>query len=223
VLLHELTHRINNEFTAAISTVSLAAARSKNAEVKGALSRVADLLHQYAGVHHALQMPQYDTLVDSEAYLSQLCLLISRSKLDGRKIRLVLSAQYLRLQAKRCWLLGMIIYELVTNAAKHAFAQDSGEIRVSVWSDGTFIKCSVEDSGSAAANIRPGHGLKIVESLSRALEGCFEQTLGPRGSKSLLVFPHRGPAVVAEKKRKSLVQLTPPGELHDEAPRAVAC
>jgi two-component sensor histidine kinase len=37
ILLHELNHRINNEFAAAISVVSLAAARSGNNEVKAAL------------------------------------------------------------------------------------------------------------------------------------------------------------------------------------------
>ena len=46
VLLHELNHRINNEFAAAISVVSLAAARSGNDEVKAALSGVAELLHR---------------------------------------------------------------------------------------------------------------------------------------------------------------------------------
>jgi two-component sensor histidine kinase len=65
ILLDELNHRVNNEFTNAISIVSLAAAASSNGKVKGALSRVADLLHRFADVHRALQMPEYDTLVDA--------------------------------------------------------------------------------------------------------------------------------------------------------------
>src|SRR5580658_7823691 len=89
VLLHELTHRINNEFAAAIGAVSLAAARSGNDEVKAALSGVAELLHQHAEVHRALQMPEYDTMLDAQRYLRQLCLSISRSYLDHRKIKLV--------------------------------------------------------------------------------------------------------------------------------------
>ena len=40
VLLHELNHRINNEFAAAISAVSVAAARSSHRAVKAALSGV---------------------------------------------------------------------------------------------------------------------------------------------------------------------------------------
>jgi two-component sensor histidine kinase len=103
MLLHELNHRINNEFAAAISVVSLAAARSGSDEVKAALSGVAELLHQYAQVHRALEMPEYDTLIDAAAYLRQLCGSISRSQLDTRKIELVLVAQSLWLPADRCW------------------------------------------------------------------------------------------------------------------------
>ena len=44
LLLHELNHRIGNEFCCAISVVSLAAARSNNKEVKAALTDVAELL-----------------------------------------------------------------------------------------------------------------------------------------------------------------------------------
>jgi two-component sensor histidine kinase len=197
VLLHELNHRINNEFAAAISFVTVAASRSSNEEINSALTGVAELLHRYADVHRLLQMPDHDTPVDAAAYLRQLCLSISRSRLDAREISLVLSAQSLRLQAERCWRLGMIVHELISNAARHAFANRGGAIRVAVWQDGAFVKCSVQDSGSVTASIQPGHGLKIVNSLSRALGGRFRQTFGVQGSKSLLVFPHDGEPMVS--------------------------
>jgi two-component sensor histidine kinase len=73
VLLHELNHRINNEYASAISAVSLAAAHSGNEEVKLALSAVNELLHSYADVHRALQMPETDRLIDAASYLRQLC------------------------------------------------------------------------------------------------------------------------------------------------------
>jgi two-component sensor histidine kinase len=84
ILLRELDHRIINEFASAISAVSLAVARTQNAEVKGALSAVAQLLHHYADVHRALRMPAPGTLVDAAAYLGRLCRSISQSKLSYR-------------------------------------------------------------------------------------------------------------------------------------------
>jgi two-component sensor histidine kinase len=207
VLLHELNHRINNEFAAAIGVVTVAAARSSNDEAKAALTGVAELLHRYADVHRLLQMPDCDTLVDAAVYLRQLCLSISRSTLDASEISLVLSAQSLRLQAERCWRLGMIVHELISNAARHAFENRGGAIRVAVWQDGAFVKCSVQDSGSVTTSIAPGHGLKIVNSLSRALGGRFGQTFGVQGSKSLLVFPYDSePMVSGERPLQGQVQ-----------------
>jgi two-component sensor histidine kinase len=188
-LLHELNHRINNEFAAAISVVSLAAARSGNDEVKAALSGVTELLHQYANVHRALQMPEYDAMVDAETYLRQLCLSISRSYLDHRRIKLVLATELVRLEADRCWRLGMIVYELIINSARHAFSGGEGEIRVELLCAGTFAKCSVTDNESAAGTAAPGRGLKIVEELSESLGGRFEQKFGSSGSRSIVVFP----------------------------------
>ena len=207
VLLQELNHRINNEFAAAIGVATVAAARSGNDEVKAALTDVAELLHRYVDVHRLLQMPDHDTPVDAAAYLRQLCLSVSRSQLDARQISLVLSAQALRLQAERCWRLGMIVHELISNAARHAFENRGGAIRVAVWQDGALVKCSVQDSGSVTTSIAPGHGLKIVNSLSRALGGRFRQTFGAQGSKSLLVFPNDcEPMASAERPLQGKVQ-----------------
>jgi len=72
LLLHELNHRIGNEFCCAISVVSLAAARSSDKEVKAVLTEVAELLHHYAEVHHALQMPEHGIRTDVAAYLRKL-------------------------------------------------------------------------------------------------------------------------------------------------------
>jgi two-component sensor histidine kinase len=186
---HELTHRINNEFASAISAVSLAAARSGNEDVRVALTGVIELLHNYADVHRALQMPEYWTHIDAATYLQQLCHSISQSKLNSRKIMLVLAASPFSMQSDRCWRLGMIIYEVVTNAARHAFDGRNGEIRVELSRSGNFVKCRVLDNGSAPANFRPGRGFKIIEELVEGLDGRFEQEFGVQGSTSTLVFP----------------------------------
>jgi two-component sensor histidine kinase len=201
VLLNELNHRIGNELTSAISAMSLAAARSSNMEVKAALTQATELLHRYAETHQALQRPKHDARMDATAYLRKLCLSISRSKLDGMQISLVLAAPPLWLQSDRCWLLGMLVYELITNAARHAFAGWSGTIRVELLRAGLFVECAVLDNGSAPTSFRPGRGLKIVHELAKALEGTFDQKLGTSGSRSIVVFPLGSePAMTANKR-----------------------
>jgi two-component sensor histidine kinase len=82
VLLREITHRINNEFASVIQVMSFAAARSADHNVKAAFAGVMEQLHNYARVHHALQMPARHECIDASAYPSPLCGSINRSKLQ---------------------------------------------------------------------------------------------------------------------------------------------
>jgi two-component sensor histidine kinase len=190
VLLHELIHRINNEFSSLIGAVSRTAARSVNHDVKVALAHIIELLCHYAELHRALQMPENDTHIDAAAYLENLCLSITRSKLDGKKIDLVLTASPLRLPSERCWRLGMIVYELVTNAARHAFGNGKGQIRLELSRAGKLVECKVVDNGSAPKDMLRGRGLKIVDELVKGLDGRLDQRFGQRGSFSTLTFPY---------------------------------
>jgi two-component sensor histidine kinase len=194
VLLHELNHRINNEFACAISAMSLAAAHSNNAKVKLALSAVSELLHSYADVHRALQMPEADRVVDAATYLRKLCLSISRSRLDRLEIHLVLAACLLLLSSDRCWRLGLIVNELITNAARHASSEGRREIRVELLRGGSHVICKVQNNGSPPRSIVPRRGLKIVHELAKTLDGNLERKIGSKGSISLLAFPLGGGA-----------------------------
>ena len=120
LLLREITHRINNEFASAIQVVSFTAARSSDRNVKAALAGVMEQLQNYARVHHALQMPVNDGCIDAAAYLRSLCGSISRSKLENRSIELVLVEFPFQMSSERCWMMGMVVAELVNNAARHA-------------------------------------------------------------------------------------------------------
>jgi two-component sensor histidine kinase len=192
ILLHELMHRINNEFSSLIGAVSRTAARSVNHEVKVALAHIIELLSHYAELHRALQMPESNTHIDVASYLENFCLSISRSKLDGMKIDLVLAASPLRLPSEQCWQLGLMVYELVTNAARHAFGNKKGEIRVELSRAGKLVECTVVDNGSAPPKVQRGRGLKIVGELVKGLDGRLDQRFGQRGSFSILTFPYGG-------------------------------
>jgi two-component sensor histidine kinase len=189
LLLREFAHRISNEFASAISVISLAAARSANDEVKVALAAAQDRLQNYARVHQALRMPEHGSFVDAGTYLHQLCRAISHSRLDVKRIELVLVERPLRMNSDCCWRLGMIVSELITNAARHAFRESGGVIRVELRSSQSFVECRVTDNGTAAANIRPGHGLEIVVALAKALDGKIDQRFGPQGAATVVIFP----------------------------------
>jgi two-component sensor histidine kinase len=50
----------------------------------------------------------------------------------------------------------MMVHELISNAARHAFTSGKGSIRVELARTGTFVECRVLDDGSATASGQPG-------------------------------------------------------------------
>jgi two-component sensor histidine kinase len=194
---------VKNEFAAAIGIVSLAASRSSNDEVKVALAAVEQRLHNHAQVHRCLEMPSHHTHLDASEYLRRLCQSISRSVLDSRGIELLLVERPLQMDSARCWRLGMIISELITNSARHAFSNNGGKIRVELLPCSAFAKCRVADNGRAPAKVRPGGGFTIVEALVASLEGTIERHFGPGGTVSVLTFPIFPTARMGARRRRS--------------------
>ncbi len=189
LLLEELTHRVSNELASAIGIVTAAAARSSATEVKVVLGRVRERLESWAQVQLALRMPDYDTLIDAAIYLRQLCHALLSSQLSSQGIELTVDAPSLQLQSVQCWWMGLIVAELVTNSARHAFSGNGGIIHVELLSWEAAVECCVEDNGCAARDVRPGRGLRIVAALTEKLGGSVDHRFGPQGTRSTLTFP----------------------------------
>jgi two-component sensor histidine kinase len=190
LLLRELNHRIRNELNSAIYAVSAKAVASDSVAVKAALLDVVDLLHQCADVHRALRMPDRGRLTDAARYLQQLCFSVTKYRLDRLAIRVVFSADDLRLEGERCWKLGLIVSELLTNVARHAqFDDRHPELQVELMLAGNVVKCRVSDNGSAPEPVRRGRGLAIVGGLASSLGGRVHMSCAAEGSYSLVTFP----------------------------------
>jgi two-component sensor histidine kinase len=132
-----------------ICAVSAKAVQANSVAVKAALLDVVDLLHQCADVHRALRMPDQGRFTDAARYLQQLCFSITKYRLDRLAIRVLFSADDLRLEGERCWKLALIVSELLTNVARHAqFDARDPELRVDLMLAGNVVKCRVSDNGS---------------------------------------------------------------------------
>src|SRR6202166_3604162 len=190
LLLREMNHRINNELTIAIYAVSVKAVRSDSVAVKAALLDVVDLLHQWGDVHRALHMPEQGGLTNAATYLQQLCFAVTKYRLDSLAIRVLFSADDLRLEGERCWKLGLIVSELLTNVARHAQSDARHpELQVELMLVGNVVKCRVSDNGLASEPIRRGRGLAIIGELASSLGGRVHTSCADDGSFFLLTFP----------------------------------
>jgi two-component sensor histidine kinase len=190
LLLRELTHRIANDWTCAISTISETARQSHNAAVKTALDDLNRRLMCHVELMRALQVPVDALPLDAADYLARVCRAVSRSKLEESNIRLIFAAEPLVLAPNSCLRLGMIVSELIANSARHAFrGLDGGTVWVYLCRNGEMAKCHVSDNGSARPNARAGHGLTIARELIASLDGTIEQQFKSGGSIAILRFP----------------------------------
>jgi two-component sensor histidine kinase len=189
-LLHELNHRTRNELAAIIDLVTFRAVLTDNVGAKQELGNVVDLLQQHVQVHRILTMPDRDGLLDAGEQLRKLGLAMSRCRLDRMNIHLVLSTDMLPLESERCWRLTLAVYELVTNAVRHAcFDGREGEIRIELLRAGSWLNCRVTDNGSRLGRIKPGRGLRIVGDLAASLGGRIDRTSGASRNSFALDFP----------------------------------
>ncbi|MBV8743974.1 MAG: sensor histidine kinase [Xanthobacteraceae bacterium] len=207
-LLDELNHRIRNELASVINLISFKAIWTDNLDAKEELSNVVDLLHQHVEVHNILTMPDRDALVDAGEQLRKLGLAMSRCKLDRMNIHLVSSADALPLESERCWRLALAVYELVTNAVRHAcFDGRDGEIKIKLMCTRSWVNCWVSDKGSGLERIKPGRGLRIVNELAKSLGGRMSHAFGTTSTSFALDFPltqreqHANRAVAARRPR----------------------
>ena len=189
LLLDEFSHRLINELTAAVGMIDLAALRAKTTDARHTLETVRDSLVSLADVHKALHAPRLRTRIDARLYFQYLCDALRKARLQHRGIELQLLAQTLLIDSDKCWRLGMIVVELITNSANHAFRRAPGTIKVDIRGVGATVRCHVEDDGSSRGlPVQPGTGLSIVNALARELAGTFDQRFHSSGSVSTLTF-----------------------------------
>lgn len=190
MLLRELAHQIEGELVSVIELLSEAAGRCEGTEARAILASVQDRLESHVCLHHALQMPQFATTIDLASYLRQLCRSISRSRLEHEGIALSLLLQPIKVSSERCWLLGMIVFELITASARHLSLDGAGAIRLEVWGTASSVTCCIVDNGTTAEG-RPGLDRSIVDMLVARLNGTMDIRFGPDGARAVVEIPRR--------------------------------
>ena len=122
--------------------------------------------------------------VDMAVYLTDLCANLADALLLGELVRLECSVEPGALERDRAVAVGLIVNELVTNAAKHAFNDGKpGEIRVAFGRRPEGFRLTVEDNGRGlpADYATAGHGLGrgLVEAFTRQAGGQLTVGKGP--------------------------------------------
>jgi two-component sensor histidine kinase len=204
ILVAEITHRVANEYAYAISSLHRAAAEAPDDCSRASLRGAAARLWAYAEAHRALRAPASPGLVDLGDYLTSLCEALSAASLADRGVHLTLAPEDMVLvDSERCWHVGLLVAELVNNAARHAFGPEGGFIRIELSGGCGLVTCRVADNGRA----RPDTTLcssGVIAGLALALGGDVERWLGPNGTTAILTFPASNRAEVADVQMEGL-------------------
>jgi two-component sensor histidine kinase len=80
--------------------------------------------------------------------------------------------------------LGLIVAELINNAARHG--ADDASILVRLDLTGGEIRCSVFNEGMFGTDGPSGHGLQLAEGVASELDGRLERHFGPQGALVLV-------------------------------------
>jgi two-component sensor histidine kinase len=147
VLLKEINHRVKNSLQVVISMLQLQARSAGDPELSARLTeastRVSTIGHAYERLAYDADNEQIDLCLYLQEVLRDLELAVSPCKLHFG------APQGIGLAADRAILVALIVNELVTNAAKYAYPDGSGEsIWVNLVQDGNdAVVVTVRDEG----------------------------------------------------------------------------
>ncbi len=149
LLFRELDHRVKNTLALITSLVDIQRRRATDPAAQEALSQVASRLQSIAAAHRELYRGDEDLgHIDFRRYLEDLCRHLSGALFtDGVNHLETEFRDHVRLERDRAVALGLIVNELVTNAAKHARAERALRVVVTLDCNGRDCELVIADNG----------------------------------------------------------------------------
>jgi two-component sensor histidine kinase len=196
----EANHRFLNTLTALQGLLRADFGDFGDLAVREAVSTFSSRIQAFASLLRTLGEGAGDEAgaMDASAYLARLCQELCRAHLAPRGLHCEFRSDPATLSRETCQNLGLIVVELVTNAAKHAFrGRVAGRVSVSLLrAEGGWI-CRVADNGRGFDGDGKGDGLKLVHGLAAALDGELQIHSDARGVTAAVRLPDATPHFAA--------------------------
>ncbi len=194
LLVREVHHRVSNSLQMVLSFVAMQSKQSNEPVVRSALDDIQNRIKAISKVHQRLYTRGNLTSIDLDAYLSNLIDDL-RDSIPG-SVTIELTSEPTVVSPDTGVSVGVIVNELVSNAAKYAFrAGQTGRIGVILTSnDSGGFAITVEDDGNGMAvgdgPTGTGLGTRIVDAVARSL-----------GSKAQVLERDKGTAICVSVKQ----------------------
>ena len=192
MLTREMSHRVKNSLASVVGLLHVQSRSAQSEEVRNALKDAASRITTIAQVHDHLWRSTRIGFVDIADFAGELCRKLQETL--ARKIGC--DFDHLMIPADKAIPLGLLINELVTNAAKHAYSDKSGEIQVAGEGRGAELHVVVADQGVGLPadfemdQPRASLGFKVIKSLLAQLNGRIAVASNePKGTTIQLDVP----------------------------------
>ncbi len=167
LLLAEFIHRSANDFAIACAEVNVARRADTFDGARDRLAIVGDRLLSLASIQRLLQVPG-TAIMDLGSTLCELSHHHAQARFAEQGIFVRICAAKVSIDSRRGCTMLMIVSELLTNAARHAFASPGGMVDILLTSSDGEILCRVTDDGIGIqpARAMSGTGSAIVTALA---------------------------------------------------------
>jgi two-component sensor histidine kinase len=200
VLIREINHRVGNSLQLVNAFLRLQSNAASQPETKTALSNATVRVNAIGHVHRQLYTGSDVREIDLGRYLEDLVVDLQKTLGTETGASLSVTAEAIGTTTDRAVSIGMMVTELVLNAAKYAYPQDrNGPVRVSCRStpDGG-LELVVEDDGVGMSDGTPakggGLGQKIVGMMGAKLQAKVGQDQAHKGVRTVIRIPAAPPA-----------------------------
>jgi two-component sensor histidine kinase len=190
MMTKEIEHRVMNSLQMISGLLSLQSRAQNDVAAREQLAIAAGRISAVAQVHRHIYVGGTEPVSDVGDYLDYLCTDLVSALALPRPIRV--DAASTTLGTEKIAALGLIVNELVTNAAKHG----GGEILVGFACENAICTLTVEDNGRGfAEDYDPaqssGLGMRIISAQAQQLGGSLAISRGTngRGARFTIAFP----------------------------------
>ena len=178
LLVQEASHRVKNSLAILSSMLTLKAKSSKTPNVADALGDASDRVIAVSRTHDRLWREAGSDTINLGALLIDLCESLS-NQLETLDIRC--SSQEVEASPDHAVSFALLVTELVTNAAKHAYDATGGSVSVDLTKDGADRLLIISDRGkglapdfSIQAASEGSLGMSLIKALAQSLGGTIE-------------------------------------------------
>lgn len=191
LVLRESHHRMKNTLTLLGASARRDFSRKcSTADLSAALDRFERRVAAFGKLYQLLSDDTGGRPVQTEEIFERLCEALSEALLEPAGISCEATIEGGELSPMQRHRLSLIIAELVTNAAKHAFPDgNGGRIWLEVVCRQGYWCCTVADNGVGAAGPLQGTGGRILENLARSIGAKIHGETGQSGTRVSIIIP----------------------------------